>query len=64
LEESSAKVKAFCKANELVYDATNHSRLLFAMGFNTVTTEDCIGYIGMLVTQSVEHEIRERTTVH
>lgn len=41
----SAKMKAFRKANELVYDATNHPRLRVAMGFNTVTTEDCIGYI-------------------
>lgn len=45
LEESSAKMKAFRKANEFVYDATNHPRLWVAMGFNTVTAEDCIGYI-------------------
>ena len=44
LEKSSAKMKAFLKA-ELVYDATTHPRLLVAMGFNTVTTEDCINYI-------------------
>ena len=45
LEESSAKMKAFRKANELVYDATNLPCLWVAMGFNTVTAEDCIGYI-------------------
>ena len=45
LEESFSKVKGFLKANELAYDVTSHPRLLVAMGFNTVTTEDCNGYI-------------------
>ena len=45
LEESFSKVKGFLKANELAYDVTSHPRQLVAMGFNTVTTEDCNGYI-------------------
>ena len=45
IEEPFAKVKAFLKANELAYDVTSSPRLLIAMGFCTVTAEDCIGYI-------------------
>ena len=45
LEESFAKVKAFLKANEVAYDVTMSPQLLIAMAFNTISTEDCLGYI-------------------
>ena len=45
LEESFAKIKAFLKANETIYEATNTPRLMIMMAFNSVTTEDCVGYI-------------------
>ena len=45
IEELFSKVKAFLKANELAYDVTTSPSLLITMGFCTVTTEDCIGYI-------------------
>lgn len=45
LEESFAKVKAFLKANEAAYDVTMSPQLLITMAFNTVITEDCLGYI-------------------
>ena len=43
--ESFAKVKAFLKANEVAYDVTMSPQLLVAMAFNTISTEDCLGYI-------------------
>jgi len=45
LEESFAKVKAFLKENEVAYDTTDDPRLLIMMAFNSVTEEDCKGYI-------------------
>ena len=45
LEESFSKVKSFLKANELSYDITSEPRLLIAMAFNSITTENCAGYI-------------------
>ena len=45
LEESFAKMKAFLKENEVAYDATDDPRLLIMMAFNSVTKEDCNGYI-------------------
>ena len=45
LEESFAKLKAFIKCNELAFSATMSPRLLVAMGFNTITVQDCLGYI-------------------
>lgn len=45
LEESFAKVKAFLKANQVAYDATLSPQLLIAMGFNSISTQDCHGYI-------------------
>ena len=45
LKESFAKLKAFVKSNELAFCATMSPRLLIAMGFNTITTQDCLGYI-------------------
>ena len=45
LEEAFAKVKSYLKANELAYDITAEPALLIALAFNTITVEDCIGYI-------------------
>ena len=45
LEESFAKVKAFLKANKTVYEVTQTPPLLIMMAFNSVTAEDCMGYI-------------------
>ena len=45
IEELFSKVKAYLKANDLAYDVTTSPSLLITMGFCTVTTEDCIGYI-------------------
>lgn len=45
LEESFAKVKAFLKANHVAFDVTSSPQLLITMGFNTITTEGCQGYI-------------------
>ena len=45
LEESFAKVKAFLKSNEVVFDNMGSEHLLLMTAFNTVTTEDCKGYI-------------------
>lgn len=45
LEESFAKVKAFLKANEIIYETTHTPRLIIMMAFNSVTTKDCMGYI-------------------
>ena len=45
LEESFSKVKAFLKASEVAYDVTMSPQLLIAMAFNTISTEDCLGYI-------------------
>ncbi|XP_065886097.1 uncharacterized protein [Dysidea avara] len=45
LEESFAKVKAFLKSNEVVFDNMGSEHLLLMTAFNTITTEDCKGYI-------------------
>ena len=45
LEESFAKVKAFLKANEVIYEVTHTPQLIIMMAFNSVTTDDCMGYI-------------------
>ena len=45
LEESFAKVKAFLKSNEVALDNMGSEHLLLMTAFNTVTTEDCKGYI-------------------
>jgi len=45
LEESFAKVKAFLKAKEVIYEATHTPQLIIMMAFNSVTTDDCTGYI-------------------
>ena len=45
LEESFAKVKDFLKASHIVYDTTLTPQLLIAMGFNSISTQDCHGYI-------------------
>lgn len=45
LEEAFAKVKAFLKSNEIAYQATNSAHLLVLMAYNTVSTQDSIGYI-------------------
>ena len=45
IEESFAKLKAFTKSNEVAFNATTSPHLLVAMGFNTITIEDCLGYI-------------------
>lgn len=43
LEEAFAKVNL--KSNEIAYQATNSTHLLVLMAYNTVSTEDSIGYI-------------------
>ena len=45
IEEVFAKVKSFLKANQFIYDVTMSPQLLITMGFNTITPEDCLGYI-------------------
>ena len=45
LEESFAKVKPFLKANEVIYEVTHTPQLIIMMAFNSVTTDDCMGYI-------------------
>lgn len=45
LEESFSKVKSYLKANELAYNIITEPRLLIAMAFNSVTAENCAGYI-------------------
>ena len=45
LEKAFAKVKAFLKSNKIAYQATNSAHLLVLMTYNTVSTEDSIGYI-------------------
>ena len=45
LEESFAKVKAFLKANEVIYEATHTPQLIIMISFNSVTANDCMGYI-------------------
>ena len=45
LEEAFTKVKSYLKANELAYDITAEPELLFALAFNTITVQDCAGYI-------------------
>lgn len=45
LEEAFAKVKSFLKSNEIAYEVTNSAHFLVLMAYNTITTEDSIGYI-------------------
>ena len=45
IEEVFSKVKNFLKRNEVAYDATSSPRLVVSMAFNSVTVEDCVGYI-------------------
>ena len=45
IEEVFAKVKSYLKANEVAYDVTSSPNLLITMGFCTVSSDDCIGYI-------------------
>lgn len=45
IEEAFSKVKSFLKANDTVYLSTTSARTLVSMAFNTVTPEDCIGFV-------------------
>ena len=45
IEEVFAKVKSYLKANEVAYDVTSSPNLFITMGFCTVSSDDCIGYI-------------------
>jgi len=45
LKESFAEVKAFLKENEVAYDVTDDPWVIIMMVFNSVTEEDCMGYI-------------------
>ena len=45
IEEVFSKVKYFLRENEVVYDITSSPRLIISMAFNSITTEDCTGYI-------------------
>ena len=45
LEESFSKVKAFLRDNNVSYETTGDPRLLIMMAFNSVTVEDCEGFI-------------------
>ena len=44
IEEVFSKIKAYLRENEVAYSSTRDARLLVAMGFSTITTEDCHGY--------------------
>ena len=45
IEEVFAKVKSYLKANEVPYNVTSSLNLSIIMGFCTVSSDDCIGYI-------------------
>ena len=44
IEEAFSKLKAYLRENDAAYSSTKAARLLVAMGFSTITTEDCCGY--------------------
>jgi len=45
LEESFAKVKTFLKSNQTAFNSIGSEHFLIMAAFNTVSTDDCIGYI-------------------
>ena len=45
IEEAFSKVKAYIRDNEVAYQSTSKPKIIVAEAFNTVSQEDCIGYM-------------------
>lgn len=45
IEEVLSKAKSFLKANDILYLSTTSAHTLVSMAFNTITLEDCIGFL-------------------
>lgn len=45
IEEVFSKVKSFLRANDTVYLSTFSPQTLVSMAFNSITTDDCIGFV-------------------
>lgn len=45
MEEVLSKLKLFLKHNQVAYTSTQSPSWILMMGFNTITAQDCIGYM-------------------